>query len=259
MGPKHPISLKLKKYNSWNSTLYKFNSSDPILQGIGKQKNIIKSINHYFQYLIISKPLLRFENNKLKIKIFYFVKPNINSIFVKNYIPPWNSLQIYKLEKLFNNYFGYSTELQLIKINNPIYNANILAKLIAINLKTYGIGKIWKILLRKIKLKNNIKSAIDFNSIIKNKQGIINWMHILNKGIFCKEFYSHIIGLKLKLSGRISKRRGASRTSTLSRSIGTLQFNSINSFIDYGHIEKKDKNGSQSIKVFIASSIFFNN
>jgi hypothetical protein len=102
-----------------------------------------------------------------------------------------------------------------------------------------------------------MKTTINFNSLIKNKQETINWMQILNKGIFCKEFNSHITGLKLKLSGRISKRRGASRTSTINRSIGILQFNSINSAIDYGHIEKKDKNGSQSIKVFIASSIIF--
>jgi hypothetical protein len=88
MGPKHPISLKLKKYNIWNSTLYKFNSFTPLY--ILKQKNIIKFIHHYFQHVIISKPLLRFENNCLKIKIFYYIKPNINEEIIKinNSRPP---------------------------------------------------------------------------------------------------------------------------------------------------------------------------
>ena len=85
--------------------------------------------------------------------------------------------------------------------------------------------------------------------------GGLNWIHILYNGLFCKEFYSNIAGLKLKISGRISKKRGASRAKVINYSIGTLKFNSINSSIDYGHIERKDKNGSQSIKVYANYSI----
>jgi ribosomal protein S3 len=82
-------------------------------------------------------------------------------------------------------------------------------------------------------------------------------MHILYNGLFCKEFYSNIAGLKLKVSGRISKKRGASRARILNYSIGSLNFNSINSFIDYSHIERKDKNGSQSIKVYASHTICY--
>jgi ribosomal protein S3 len=80
-------------------------------------------------------------------------------------------------------------------------------------------------------------------------------MEILNKGIYNKEFYSYITGLKIKISGRITKKKGASRSKIINKTIGSLKLNSINSFIDYGHIEKKDKNGTQSIKVFIKNSI----
>lgn len=80
-------------------------------------------------------------------------------------------------------------------------------------------------------------------------------MHILYKGLFCKEFHSYIKGFKFKIAGRISKRRGASRARKINYSIGTLNLNSINSFIDYSHIERKDKNGSQSIKVYTNHSI----
>jgi hypothetical protein len=141
MGPKHPVSFKLKKYNIWNSTLYKFNISTPL--SILEQKNIIKSINHYFQYVITSKPLLRFENNCLKIKIFYYIRPNINREInrVSNQ-PPWNHLQIIKFENILKIYYGHPIELQLIKLNDPIKNATVLAQFIAMNLKSHGLRKI---------------------------------------------------------------------------------------------------------------------
>jgi hypothetical protein len=256
MNSKHQILLQQNKHNIWNIILYKFYSGN--INIIFKQirKNIINIINHYFQHIIISKPVLHFENGVLKIKIFYYSKYNYTHIYIsktnKTKQPPWNYTFLVKFENLLKKYFGYPIELQLIKLNNPTLNANILAQLIAINLKNYGLSKIWKILLRKIK----IQIPITKNTKQMTKMHL-NWMHILNKGIYCKEFNSQIIGFKLKLSGRISKRKGASRTSIINRSIGILQLNSINSYIDYGHIEKKDKNGSQSIKVYIANSIIF--
>ena len=54
----------------------------------------------------------------------------------------------------------------------------------------------------------------------------------------------------------MSKRRGASRAKTKSYSVGRLRFNSIKTLIDYSHIEKKDKNGSQSIKIYINHKIY---
>ena len=254
MGPKHPIALKLKKHNAWHSIIYKFKSLE-MTNLIGKQKNIINSIYHYFQYAIISKPIFYYQNNILKIKIYYYVKPK--KILAKNHTkfnsirqPLWNQTQISKIEKYLSQAYNQNIEFHLIRLKNPIYNAHILAQLIAINLKIYSTGSIWRILLKKIN-KFNYSKKINFDKHLLYP----NWMNIYYNTLFCKEFYSYVTGLKLKLSGRISKRRGASRAKNLSYSIGTLKFNSINSLIDYGHIQRKDKNGSQTIKLYIASSI----
>jgi hypothetical protein len=141
MGLKHPISTKLKKYNMWNIILYKFNSlSNSIDKNKKLQNIIINLIYHYFQNLIISKPILNFGNNILKIKIFYYIKLNKKSLNNNFQSGLYNN--IIKLENLFEKFFKIPVKFQLIKINNPILNANILAQLIAKNLKYHSISKI---------------------------------------------------------------------------------------------------------------------
>jgi len=68
-----------------------------------------------------------------------------------------------------------------------------------------------------------------------------------------KEFHSFITGLKIIISGRSTKRKGASRTKLKSMVTGSFKFSSAESLIDYGAVTRKDKNGTQTIKVF-----FFN-
>lgn len=66
-------------------------------------------------------------------------------------------------------------------------------------------------------------------------------------------FTQQISGIKIKISGRFNKRKGATRTQVKYFSKGSFRFNSIDSFIDYGYFERKDRNGTQTIKVFIAN------
>lgn len=139
MGPKHPINLKLKKHKIWNMTLYKYNSSN-ILNLTKEHKNIIKLINYYFQYVLISIPKINYENNMIKIKIYYYIKPTTLHHSIRPFLQ--NGLALIKFESLLKNFYGKSVELQLIRLKNPIFNANILAQFIGINLKKYSISKI---------------------------------------------------------------------------------------------------------------------
>ena len=63
-------------------------------------------------------------------------------------------------------------------------------------------------------------------------------------------FRTRIAGMKLQLAGRVSARRGASRALAVSRSVGSLQLNSITSQIDYGKFVWKTQNGAFCIKVW---------
>jgi hypothetical protein len=263
MGPNHPISLKIKKNYGWDTILYKFNlkkNSDIV----GLKNNILEVLNHYFQFLLISKPKFYYTNEKINIVIYYYIISNrdfkLNSknkkINISKNLKLLKINELNKFEIFLSKYFNIQIQIKLKRLKNPILDTRILAEFISINLKNYSINSIWRILLKKIKLKNIIHSNEELADTLKN-YNFFNWDNILKNGLFNKEFYSYINGLKLKISGRTSKRRRASRTKTRSLSIGSFKFNSINSLINYGHIERKDKNGSQSIKIFSSTKILF--
>lgn len=263
MGLKHPISLKLKKHKLWNKILYKNNSSN-LINSTRAEGTIIKLIKYYFQYYLISKPKIYYGSKGMKIKLYYY-RNSLNKWTSKIYLK--HSLyQLIKLEHFIYKLYNIPVRIKLIRISNPINNAEILGQLIGRNIKKWSLRKIWKILLRKlirklkirkIKLNNKIrKNNIIIKKKLLNNISIKNWIKILYEGIFNKNLYSSIVGLKIKISGRMSKRRGASRAKTKSYSVGRLRFNSIKTLIDYSHIEKKDKNGSQSIKIYINHKIY---
>jgi hypothetical protein len=310
MGINHPISLRHKKNYGWDAILYKFKPK-AIQNLMGLHKNLIEVIDHYFQYILISKPKVFYGNEKLYIILGFYViinnknfksrsknnkelnkklidskdKKKIsstyelsmaqrswankkqNSLGHNNFpISLWKNNQLKKFENLLEKRFGIKIEIQLIKFKSPITDSKILAQFISINLKNYSISAIWRIILKKIKFKNTIGNQSPKEVYIKKTPQIISkstkdilfnhpygWYHL--QFLVNNNFSSYINGLKLKISGRALKRRGASRTKIKDLSIGSFKFNSINSLIDYGHIERKDKNGSQSIKVYSSTTL----
>jgi hypothetical protein len=298
MGPNHPISLRLKKNYGWEGTLYKW-QNQTMHDLASLQKNLLEVIYHYFQYVLISKPKFYYTTGGLKIKIAYYLAPLNQTHSLKKKEPSTvgrqhggishqdqqrgfqktyggsSSLRLDTHPKhlrclvdLMEKRTGKRVKLQLIRLGSPILDSKILASFISICLRRYSISAIWRITLAKIKNTNaplphrliNVDSRLDREP----SQGFgsfhhFDWNHLLTSGFFSKEFNSYINGLKLKISGRPSKRRGASRTKVKNYGIGSFKFNSIlgetPSLIDYGHIERKDKNGSQSIKVYTSTMV----
>lgn len=289
MGPNHPISLRLKKNYGWEGTLYKWRSQT-MHDLASLQKNLLEVIYHYFQYELISKPKFYYTTGGLKIKIAYYLAPLNQTHSLKKKEPQSRNglkhgglnLQVQQrgslslglvthpkhlrcLVDLMKKRTGTRVKLQLIRLGSPILDSKILASFISICLRRYSISAIWRITLAKIK---NTNAPLPHRLINVDSRGPsqgfgsfhhFDWNHLLTSGFFSKEFNSYINGLKLKISGRPSKRRGASRTKVKNYGIGSFKFNSIlgetPSLIDYGHIERKDKNGSQSIKVYTSTMV----
>ena len=158
--------------------------------------------------------------------------------------------QIKKLEAILTLINGKKVKLKLINLKNPILNSSILAQYISINMINYSINALWRKILKNFKLVNfkYYNSSITFN-----------WENLMihSYSFILKKFISYITGIKLKMSGRFSRRKGASRTKVMNFSIGSFRFNSISSLIDNYLIENKNKNGSQSIKVFTATTFHY--
>lgn len=253
--------------------------------------------------------------------------------------------------KILENYLSLklkiNTKIDMVKLESPLLNSNILAQYFSLNLKKHNAFYIWKKLNQYIKIKNkmsestmlknrnfeasknkeNIKessfvsclqpslfkfennhilgidhSTSDFlkkifsnNKFIKKSfmsksshplflekmkfasmvfnepsaahlpiknlerfENNSSFLHNLKKlfliKLWMKNFFTQqISGIKIKISGRFNKRKGATRTQVKYFSKGSFRFNSIDSFIDYGYFERKDRNGTQTIKVFIAN------
>jgi hypothetical protein len=265
MGPNHPISLKIKRNYGWETILYKF-SQNKTPNIIGLKNIMLEVLNHYFQFLLISKPKFYYTNEKLYIIIYYYAISDRDLKFysknkkmnISNKLKLLKNFQLNKFERFLYKYFNIQIQIKFKRLKSPILDSKILAEFISINLKNYSINSIWRILLKKIKFKNIVYSNKNLVDSFKNTR-FFNWDYILKNGLFNKEFFSHINGLKLKISGRTTRRRRASRTKTKSLSIGSFKFNSINSLINYGHIQRKDKNGAQSIKVFSSTKILLKN
>ena len=272
MGSKHTIRLKLKKYLNWNSTIYKFNSQN-LSEILHKEILLSVILKHYFQSILISKPIYHHYVDDLSIIIYFYSntksykgavgaesksksrldlkKKKLKEIFNHNQINKrklvYQFNRLKKLETILTIINGKKVKLKLIKLKSPICNSSILAQYLSINIARYNINTLWKKILKKFKLVN-LKY---YNTPIT-----FNWNNLINSSylFLYKKFISYITGIKLKISGRFSRRKGASRTKVSNFSIGSFRFNSISSYIDYNLISNKNKNGSQSIKVFTATT-----
>jgi len=284
MGINHPISLRLKKNIYWNSTLYSFNQTT--LSGITNQeKNLYDVLNHYFQYVLISKPNLRYEFDKIIVRINYYGPSSYAPSSAGNperlkkgsthaarqlgaLLEAVRNKNIVGLEKIIprvctgsgnfqveghvtQTFHNREVQLQLVRLESPILDSYILAQYVAKRLKSHSINTIWRKILKSTSL-YNCTSFLHTTALPQRPSACLQWGA---SGATSGEFHSFTTGVKLIISGRSTKRRGASRTKLKSLAIGSFKFSSAESLIDYGAVMRKDKNGSQTIKVFTSTTI----
>lgn len=255
MGSKHPISLRLKTKENWINTSYHFCSGNELHNYFGIDKIALKIIKHYFQFALISKPKLNKDSNKIVINFYYFLNLPIskgknsykqsriiNSSLQESLNP--KAIKFSNLILKLSNLYGKPVELRPVRIHYPYLNSYILAQYIALNIKKGKFNMITRNLFKKAKLIkpsniknniNNIKDLIKYSSTRFNPQ--------------------YLSGIKIVISGRLSQRKAASRTSIVRRSIGTLSLNSSNSLIDANKFTFKGKNGAATVKIWLASTM----
>lgn len=252
MGSKHPISLRLKTKLNWENTSYHFNSKNSLHQYWGFDKIALNVIKHYFQFALISKPKFNKDSNKVVISFYYFlnlpVSKRLNFGQSKriqsslhegsmNFEAKRFSSLILKLSYLY----GKPVELRPVRVHYPYLNSYILAQYIAHNIQAGYSNKLIQKLLKKAKLiESNNSTSIKFRDLIK-------YSSVLNEP-------QYLTGIKIKISGRLSQRKAASRTKTVIRSSGTLNSSSFTSSIDASKFSFTGKNGTITVKIMLSSS-----
>ena len=147
------------------------------------------------------------------------------------------------MAQLLNELYQKKVEVTLIRLHYPYSNSQILAKLLALNALRYKPSRIFRTLFKKAPV-----GGISMTGTANNKMSPLRWVELVGKSD--RVFRTRIAGMKLQLAGRVSARRGASRALAVSRSVGSLQLNSITSQIDYGKFVWKTQNGAFCIKVW---------
>ncbi|ORX58174.1 hypothetical protein DM01DRAFT_1333839 [Hesseltinella vesiculosa] len=232
-------ALSLKGKQDWNTSIFCFsrNGRNNLLwEKDGTSKQMLK---HYFQQHLTSTPSFRHSPSKVTIQMFYYADPNFGNV---------DQYKLEPLEKLLQSFYPHKyVDLRLIRVHYPYMNAEILAQYLTHNSHRLG----WSMLTRKFMkgvpmvkppLPHNMPFGVEWNSLLPQTSN--------------GQLTSAIQGVKYQVSGRLGRRKGASRTQVMRKSLGTFQFTSHKSLVDVGRHTFANKNGSITVKVWIASALF---
>lgn len=184
-----------------------------------------KMLDHFFSPIeaLSSKPVYTYTTDKVIINVFYFIPKRNRAL---------NNNTINNLGELLSKVFGRPVELRLVKLHYPYLNSTILAKYIGMNADKYKFRQI----KRKIIGKSPIIKDIDSPKVLSS------------------QLPSHIVGIKIRISGRLVTERVRPRQTVVTTQIGSF-VNDNKSLIDCGSYTGKNIHGAYTIKVWISQRV----
>lgn len=217
------ININKYKIRQYKDNNFNFNRIKDLYDRamINKATHII---NHYFQKILINKPIYNISHDKIIIYIFYYmpVKSKYKSNIVK--LNDLNDIKQILINKCFYN---HKLEIKFIKLHYPYLDSYILSKYIALNSMKYTFNRLKRKLFKRIIL---TKPTINNNN--DNK--------------------SFLTGVKINISGRLASHRIRPRTNKYVTNSGSFKYNSSQSIIDYGVYTDKNNSGSYTIKIWLS-------
>ncbi|CAB4495734.1 unnamed protein product [Rhizophagus irregularis] len=229
----------------------------------------------------VYKPMLNSRTNTSSLKGSVATQEDLNG-----HLSP---ISLKKLSELYSTLYKKPVEFKIILLKYPFLSSKILAQYLAMQTKKHNIRQIRRNLFKKVPLASLINyERGNLVGGIKSRNGLIptlppatqfftrnvtptittptskpiidgistqylNWTKLLRNG----DYYlpTHLAGIKLKISGRMSLRKGAARSAVVTKSIGRLRTNTVDkSMIDYAKTEGKNMNGAYCIKVWLSSA-----
>jgi ribosomal protein S3 len=231
-------ALSLKGKQDWNTSVYCFSRNarnNMMWEKDGASKAALK---HFFQNHLTSTPAFKHSPSKVTIQLFYYTDSLLNAADFK----------LEPLEKLISSlYPNKYVDLRFVKVHYPYMNAEILAQYLTINSERVGWSQLTRKFMKgvpmvKPPLPHNMPFGVQWNSLLPQ----------VSNG----QITSAIQGIKYQVSGRLGRRKGASRTQVMRKSLGTFQFTSHKSLVDVGRHTFANKNGSITVKVWISTALF---
>ncbi|GAB2652348.1 hypothetical protein GCM10027068_35530 [Prescottella soli] len=173
-------------------------------------------INQFFEPIdvLASKPIIDVTSTTVTVTVFYYMSDTQSAL---------NNNTINALGEVLSNVWGQAVELRLVKLHYPYLNSDILAAFIMKNLETDRfervINKIFGITTPVVSGESNLPS--------------------------------HIIGIKIRLAGRLVTEPSRPRMTVQSAQIGSFK-NSTRTIIEFGQCTSVNKKGALTVQVWIS-------
>ncbi|CAO3636290.1 unnamed protein product [Mucor hiemalis] len=215
-------ALGLKGKQDWNTSIYSFSRNvrnNMLWEKDGAAKATLK---HFFQNHLTFTPAFRHSPSKVTIQLYYYANPTFGKVA---------HFKLEPLEKLASSLYP-----------GKLFLLNILQSTLRIGWSQLTRKFMKGVPLVKAPLPHNMPFGVQWNSLLPQ----------VSNG----QLTSAIQGIKYEVSGRLGRRKGASRTQVMRKSLGTFQFTSHKSLVDVGRHTFANKNGSITVKVWIASALF---
>lgn len=181
-----------------------------------------KLVAYFFSPInvLIGKPVYSVTSSALVTHLFYYM-PFYESKSLNN-----NTVN--SLGEALSLIFQRPVELRLVKLHYPYLNSFILAQYIAMNTQDYTLVQI----LRQV-----------FGSIspVKNTQSLNS---------LASQLPSHIVGIKVRVSGRLMMERSRPRQTVQTAQVGSFAKDKF-ALVDNASFTTKNKKGAFTVKVWI--------
>lgn len=209
-----PMAYSFNK-NGLNGSVFMLNA----------QRNALQLITHFFSPLkvLASKPIISITTSKVIINVFYYMPVKTQALNVNT---------INGLGERLSQVFGRPVELRLVRLHYPYLNSYILAQFVAYNTNEYNFVRIQRMIFGKA-------------SIVKDTDSTEALM---------SELPAHIVGIKIRISGRLMTERSRPRQTVQTFGIGSFVKDN-KSLVDTAQFSDKNKKGAFTVKVWISQRV----
>jgi ribosomal protein S3 len=184
------------------------------------QRQAISIINAFFakDKSLVGKPVFSLTPDKVVVQLFYYASGNTLS-----------NASIATLGNALTRCWGRTVELRLVRINHSALDSSIFAQYLTDNTNKYSFNRILDL------LKDSIPTVVSDGSVSDTTTAPL----------------SHITGVKVKLSGRLTTQRSGPRQTVQAGRVGTSAKGSYGT-VDYSQHTAKNKLGAFTMKVWIS-------
>lgn len=182
-----------------------------------KQSQAINLIESFFAVhkCLVGKPVFTVNPDKVIVQLTYYAP-----------FGPITNASLTALGESLTRCWDRTVEVRLIRLNYCTLDSSIFTKLLAINGEKYSFNRILEM------LNENILTAVSDGSVDENTVTPT----------------SHITGVKIKLSGRLTTQRSGPRQTVLAGRLGSSAKGKYRT-VDYSKYTAKNKLGAFTMKV----------